>query len=210
MHRSLRRSLAVLAVLALPAAPAVAGAQAGTTPFRAGQWGAEFSATNSINLLGLDETDDLQFAFPSVGFLKFRSPTAAWLVDVSASFQSLSAEVDGEEVGDSDGFGLGLRLGSRSYRSLSARTLGFTSFGGQASFGSIDDDGDETSTRGLGVFGELGGAYMVTSNLSLGASFGGALDYVSRTQENPFGPEVETSGVRLRVGQTRLLVTLFF
>src|SRR5688500_10266577 len=58
------------ALFLLGAAPAAAQDAAGTLPFRRGQWGAEFSATTSVPAESTTD-DELRFAFPSVGFLRF-------------------------------------------------------------------------------------------------------------------------------------------
>lgn len=214
---TMRITLAAVAIF-LAAAPATAQDAGKTLPFRRGQWAAEFSATTSIPAEPASD-DELRFAFPSVGFLRFLSPSKAILVDASFSVSSDEQELNipngptsSEKVSST---ALGLRAGLRGYRALSSRATGFGSLG--LTFGTLGgtlEDPDlpdevERSGTSFGGFAELGGAYMVTPNISLGASFGASL--VRREVEETLQEASYTeNGMRLLVGQTRLLVTLYF
>ncbi len=138
-------------------------------PFRAGQWGAEFTASD----------------FSGVGALRFTSSRSAWLIDVQGRFTRQSGDSDSpsrfEIVSDSDA--LQLRLGWRRYGTVAPRVVrhvGFGVLGGYRSSEqspgafSISAPFSFESTRSdysAGVFAEAGAQWLITSNLGLGATW---------------------------------------
>ncbi|HEX4573586.1 MAG TPA: hypothetical protein VH158_00545 [Gemmatimonadales bacterium] len=167
-------SLRLLVSILLSCAPVLLSAQAtpapDTLPFRTGQWAAQFSGG----------------AFASLGFLRFTAPTRAWLVDfvLSGGHAHDQSRVNDSLV--SDGFRsnafVTARLGRRFFQSrgksvLTAQTVGVLagfshSCDGNTLQGTYCDNGWTA-----GVFGELGGAYLITQRFSIGGSAGASFTY---------------------------------
>jgi hypothetical protein len=122
VHRtSPARTLATLATLALsvPLAPAVGLAQSpaavDTLPFRAGQWGAQFSMSGDV--FGL-------------GALRFRTRSRAWALDGAFTVRHQERESPGlvSETRETSGF-VRARLGQRGYGAVAPRAAGFVGGG---------------------------------------------------------------------------------
>jgi len=160
--------------------PGIAAAQEATrpdtTPFHAGQWAAQFG---------------LGFNLTSLGLLKFRSPTSAWLVDAGLSGHHTETRL-GSSVAMDSRFTVGLRLGRRRYHLARAQgrvaafhtlgvSAGFQHFGFTQPFGPAG----ESNGWNAGLFGDIGGSYLVSSNLSLGATAGLSLSYNRSKTKNP-------------------------
>lgn len=159
-------------------APAVASGQGvtpDTTPFHRGQWAAQFGAGTS---------------FASLGFVRFATPTRAWVLDFHLSG---GHSHDTAHHGDSllaDGFTssavVNTRVGRRFYQArgkvvASFQTVGvlggFTHRcqGGSNAFSFCDNGWD------AGAFAEFGGLYLVSPRLSLGGAADASFMY-QRTQ----------------------------
>lgn len=174
------RRLAVLAGTLLLTFPFAAHGQSATTDstgFRAGQWGAEFTLGTGNGVAS------------GVGALRFFSDRRALLLDVNGRFTRASGDAPLRGTESS----LNLRIGPRWYRPVKGRVLQYISVGVIAShdrrenpiFTSSLDPITQSTTKsyGGGAFGEVGGSWMVTSQLSLGASWQGAVQYARNTQD---------------------------
>ena len=126
-----------------------------TASFRPGEWGVGFILRNSVT---------------SAGVLRFNTPTHAWVLDGSASFdrQSLSSSTSGDETERS--FSLAAQLGPRWYHAMSghvARYLGLGVSGGfaRSEFAPTESHANNWS---VGAYGEAGMQYLITRYLGLG------------------------------------------
>lgn len=201
------RPLALAAALLLAAAPAAA--QQGDTsavPFRPGQWGSQFSFDGQ---------------FVSAGFLRFRSPTAAWVVDAGLSIERVSVEDDQvAEDRDLANDAYFLQLGHRGYGPVASRVVSYRGFG---VFGSAYRDEQpqfgtpqrlEQTGGQAGAFAEIGATWMVTPHLGLGAGAQINASYRWREYriESPLaGDEKQrATGWGVDVGRVRARISLFF
>lgn len=201
----MRNVVGAIAVTLVAVLPLDIAAQAtDSLPFRAGQWGAEFSVTGS---------------FASAGLLRFSSKRGAWLLDAGAS---IGKEDRSNDSYDSDFSAVRLRIGRRWYRSLGSRVLQYASLGPAVSYDranyatpanpSANYDGD-ASVWSAGVFGELGAGWLVTPQLSLGAVWGGSASYTRRTAEVTVLQTPQTQKItwwNAQVGSVALKVSLYF
>jgi hypothetical protein len=147
-----------------------------SSPFRRGQWAAQFGAGSST---------------ASFGFLKFRSPRRALVLDFRINGghgESLVTDSSGTRFSSLFSRAtVDIRLGVRQHR-LGRRVIPFYSLGilggfshltsVAAGFSGVDDNG-----WSAGVFGDVGAAYMITPNLALGATGTLTLRYASETRE---------------------------
>ena len=193
------------AVHAAPLAAQAAAADSAALPFRRGQWGVEV---------------DLVSGFSHIGFLHFRSERAAWIVGLS--FNGGKSRNEFDAAGDSldyvreyDNVSANVSAGLRRYRPINRRGVAYTtigaSVGGHASVVEYDDGetyGDSHSWRG-GVFGEVGGAWLVTRNLTLGASYSIGFSYSRSVLYGP-GSRSTQSGFGAGGGNSNLLATIVF
>ena len=143
------------------------------TPFRKGQWAAQFQAGT---------------AFGSLGFIKFRSPTRALVLDVRIGGQH-SEELTRDSSGASQ-FGhltsnafAQLRFGWRRYSGddRTAKVVSHYSLGLVAGFTHFvfrdPTDSRQTNAWAAGAFGEVGGTYLLTPKFGIGALATATLSY---------------------------------
>ena len=174
------------------------------TPFRGGQWAAQFQAGSS---------------FASLGFVKFRSPTRALVLDVRVSgshSESQATDTAGTRfVGFNSNAFTQLRFGWRRYGAGEAKvvshyTLGvLAGFDHRASGSTVGAFEDNSWTAG--VFGDVGGTYLLTPRFGLGALAAVSLTYSTsvRTQKplNVKGRDWQIGGSAVSAA---LIATLFF
>lgn len=139
-------------------------------PFHRGEWAAQFAGA---------------FTFTSVGFLKFRSPAKALVLDIRVG-GSHGEEIDTDSTGPHFAdlhsvANVNLRFGLRHYHSSGPRLAGYYSFGlvgGFAHFVS-KSPGFRSQTNGwnTGVFGDVGASYFLAPKFSVGATIGGEISY---------------------------------
>jgi hypothetical protein len=175
-----------------------------STPFRRGQWAAQFAAG---------------FDFNTVGFLLFRSPTRALLLDVELG-GGHSEMLTGDSTGlqfagvNSNAF-TQLRFGWRRYSGGEPKIATHYTVGVLGGFehAAVSSSGNSQQRNGwtAGLFGDLGATYLVTPHLGLGALASASLSYFTATVET------QPSGVKNRLwnlggsGITGSIVaTLFF
>ena len=187
--------LALAAALALPAA-VHAQARGSATPFRAGQWGAEFAASND---------------FQSLGMMRFFSARRALAFD--AQLENMSSSVDGSQA-ETGSTSYGLSVGYRMYKNVTSGVVGH--LGGGLRVNSLSTDvttaggaTTETNTRGYGPFAEIGASYFVTPHLSLGAAYG--LEYLINSSKTEAGATTtESSGHVLGSSPLSVRISLYF
>ena len=176
-----------------------------STPFHKGQWAAQFQAGTAFN---------------SLGFIKFRSPTRALVLDVGiggAHSEDLRTDSTGaNRFGslNSNAF-IRVRLGWRRYRGdgAGAKVVSHYSLGVLAGFNhsaSAFQNGSQQSNGWMaGAFGDIGGTYLVTSKFGIGALATASLSYQNSVSKG--------SGTRSRdwaIGgsavNASLIATLYF
>lgn len=190
-------------------------------PFRAGQWGAEFSASHG---------------FGGIGLMRFSSPGRAWFFNVQAGYTASGSDEEpplSTQFGESDSQGgsASVRLGHRWFRPAGARvvqqlTLGIDVGGAHSSRDAAVDSLRAfdlvQGNRSLGAFAEVGAAWMVTPKLALGAAYGMGARYFSSDADNvrlrhvgSGGPVYDlarqrVSGFDAYLGQFSLRAALYF
>lgn len=173
-------------------------------PFRAGQWGAEFSATGS---------------FGSVGLLRFRSNRSAWLIDVGGNVRS---GTQSDYVTSTDRSSVDLRVGPRWYRPIGPRLMQFATVGPTIGYSYEKSSGGLAGQEimltqhsfGAGIFGELGAAWLVTPQLALGAAWQARAGYSRVTTDHSQEPNFQADGKASQLfadfGSATLRVSLHF
>lgn len=207
----MRPVLALWLVFALCLLPALMSAQdstahSSTTPFRAGQWAAQFEAGSF---------------FGSLGFIRFKSPTRALVLDVR-----LSGSHREDFVSDSGGTqtftGLSsqvfaqLRFGWRYYHGdgkatkiLSHYSVGFLA-GYDHSVTVVPFLSARTNGWSAGVFGDLGGTYLVTPKLGVGALATASMSYGQEYRKPAQGQRTRDWTLGGSALSGSLVATLFF
>ena len=154
-----KRSLMLAAVCVLaPAAREVSAQTSGdttTVSFHAAEWGVGFILQNNVN---------------SAGVLRFSTPTRAWVLDGSASFdrQSQSSSVSGNETARVTN--LNAQLGPRWYHAMSGHVTRYLGLGVSGAYGrsELASTSAHASDWGMGAYGEAGMQYLITRYLGLG------------------------------------------
>ena len=175
-----------------------------STPFRRGQWAAQFSVGSG---------------FSSLGFLKFRSPTRALVLDLrlggSHRESSLDDSTGSHFLGlDSDAF-TQVRFGWRGYRGGATRVVAHYTFGVLAGFDHHAGSGlgssfADNSWMG-GLFGDLGATYLVNAQLGLGALASGSVTYTTgTTEQQATGTKAHHWQIGGSAVSAALVATLFF
>jgi hypothetical protein len=148
-----------------------------STPFRRGQWALQFGAGASL---------------ASVGALKFTTPTRAWLLDLqlTAGHSHSTTRFSSDTVADEffSHAQLTARVGRRFYEVRHREVAGYQTLGVLAGFTHLCSGTSGFQAGGgfcangwtAGAFGELGGAYLLTSHLSIGGGGAASFSY-SRT-----------------------------
>ncbi len=191
--RSLRSAVAV-AALASALAPAAGFAQAAErSPFHARQWGADFNVGSG---------------FVGVGAIHFTAPDRAVVMDLSGDLASFTSNGGGARGNANNAT---LSLGMRRYRSVAPSVEVYRTLGVEANYQhNYDATGPVTTNAwGAGVFGELGGGWMVSPHLLIGANWRVDATYAHTSTKTPGGT---ASGHRLELsfGGVSLIGQLFF
>jgi hypothetical protein len=143
-------------------------------PFRKGQWAGQFTASSEHS---------------NVGVLHFRSPRVAWLINgninLSTGTDKSSRQIDTATYADRNertASFVSLRLGRRVYHPLAFHAGGFYSLGvvggGGWSRSAVSYSSPTSQATGVdrfsqsdwhaGLFGEVGGTYLIIDHVSLG------------------------------------------
>lgn len=181
---------------------------ADTTPFRRGQWAAQFGGGASLLTLGV---------------LRFSSPRSAWVLDARVSGgHGHSESTFADSTGDttftsfSSNAGVTFRVGRRFLRTARRAVVTFFGFGVLGGF-SHDAGGSgrnvgESNGWNAGAFGELGGTYLVNDNFGVGVTSDAAVTYNRSTSKstNPPPSRRTTWSYSASAPNIRLVVTLYF
>jgi hypothetical protein len=143
------------------------------TPFHKGQWAAQFQAGT---------------AFGSLGFIKFRSPTRALVLDLrisGAHTEDLQTDSSGTHFGAlNSNAGGQVRFGWRRYSGdgIGAKVVSHYSLGMLAGFShnasAVPNVGSQQSNGWLtGAFGDIGATYLITSKFGIGVLASASLSY---------------------------------
>ncbi len=141
-----------------------------TLPFHRGEWAAQFAGGGN---------------FTSLGFLKFRVPQKALVLDVRVSVghsEQLTTDSTGSHFNGAESHAnISLRFGWRRYHAVGPKVAAYHSLGllGALSHGVavFPAGGNTTNTWNAGVFGDIGGSYFLTPRLSVGATIAADIRY---------------------------------
>jgi len=206
------------------AAAALAAGSAGaqsprpdSLPFRRGQWGAQ---------LGMGRGPALDRRLPgdrrvSLAALRFSGPRAAWVLD--AAFGVIEHR-ERRQIVDADGVVdrpdatsttmIAVRVGRRRYRAATPRaaayyTLGLVATAHVLHLPYADAPDPFYITAGAGPFADVGGTYLVTRRLGVGASLGTQAIY-GRSWDVHAPSDSRHDFLRAELGAARVEVTVFF
>ncbi len=179
-------------------APMRAKAQASdSTLFRAGQWGAEFSPVD----------------FSSLGVLRFSTPTRAWIAQLRGTLELVDRDENTPQTGLRSNHLLQLQLGHRWYKPVAPAVVQHFTLGALARTSRSEfrfrNDPIVRSGNAFGFVADIGAQWMVTSNLSLGASYGIAA-LVSRNTDNSFSGDSRSTISSAFLGPVSIRAALFF
>jgi hypothetical protein len=182
-------------------------AKSNATPFRKGQWAAQFQAGT---------------AFGSLGFIKFRSPTHALVLDLRISgFHSEELGKDSTGVSQLDVLlsvaSVQARFGWRRYAGDGNRTkvVSHYSFGMLAGFGhsvyTLRQTGySQSNGWTVGAFGDLGGTYLLTPKFGVGALATAQLTYGNSVLKASSGGGSRDWSIGGSAVNAALVATLYF
>lgn len=193
----MRRTLLVSCVVAGVTVGQVVHAQAAPTlPFRAGQWGAEFSVANQ-----------------TVGtILRFDAPDRAWAIGGSLGGTWVWSNTT--PPGDRSSADLSLRISRRRYRALTTGVAGYAALGAGVGLSREWFPGSSRGSLSVGPLGQVGASWFVLPRLSVGAD-AALLVNLFRTRQRevvPGGPTTirTTTGLSVFAGQFGLVGALYF
>lgn len=158
-------------------------ASSDTTRFHGGQWAMQFGGGSSLF---------------SLGVLRFTSSRSAWLLDVATSAQFLDAKSTDKFGGtttsaDEQFVNVDVRVGKRFYQAPRRKVVSFQTLAVEGGFSDQMVDVPQGNVRQtlsyLGLNGEIGGAYMVTSALSLGGTGSISVGHYTVKQDNPLASD---------------------
>ena len=179
-----------------------------TTPFRRGQWAAQFGGGASLVTLGV---------------LRFSSPRSAWVLDARVSgghgrSESTYADSTGDTTFTSftSNAGVTFRVGRRFLRTARRAVVPFLGFGVLGGFshdaGGSGRSGGESNGWTAGAFGELGGTYLVDDNVGVGVTADAAVTYNRSTSKSTTPPPSRrtTWSYSASAPNIRFVATLYF
>lgn len=195
-----RRFLALFAPLTGFAAflltPALAAQSPDSTPFHKSQWGVDFRVGNG---------------FAGVGALHFRSPTRATLIDLSGGYShgsTTNPAIHGNAVDAS------FSIGTRGYHLVDRHVYRWTTLGLSFLYNrQSSTQGAVTQTTegiGAGVFANLGGTWLVTPHLGLGAQWQVDLTYIHGSATSPISGSARSDTVTLELARVALTGQFYF
>jgi hypothetical protein len=125
--------------------------------------------------------------FGSLGLLRFSSPRRAWLFDLQGSggHTHTSANTFTSQATPT------ARLGRRFYQLRATHIASFQTLGISGVFQHQCSNGICTNGWTAGVFGGLGGAYLLTPHLSIGGEMGIQVAY-GYTRSKSYSPFLQT------------------
>lgn len=153
-----------------------------TTPFHGGQWGMQFGGNSNLF---------------SLGILRFTSGHSAWLLDLSNSANVINATSTDNfgttSKADQQFINLDVRVGKRFYQTRHPKVVSFQTLALEG--GLTDQAFDLTGTHYrqtttyVGINGELGGAYLLTSGVSIGGTASFSAGYLSFKGNDSFATQ---------------------
>ncbi|MGH8623315.1 MAG: hypothetical protein ACRET3_14370 [Burkholderiales bacterium] len=176
------------------------------TPFRRGQWAAQFQAGIS---------------FGSLGFIKFRSPTRALVLDLRVNgghSETLRSDSSGANQFSSlsSAANLQARFGWRHFagNGNEAKVVAHYTLGALAGFNhSVSAGfGESSEANGwtAGVFGDIGGTYLLTPKFGIGALASATLSYENAVAKSSSGTKSRRWFLGGSAGIASLVATVFF
>lgn len=177
-----------------------------STPFHKGQWAAQFQAGT---------------AFGSLGFIKFRSPTRALVLDLRIGGQHaerLTTDSSGtNQFGNLNSFASAqLRFGWRRY-SGDGRTAKVVSHYSLGVVGGFSHSASRSVTGGFatnswtaGAFGDVGGTYLLTPKFGIGALAAVAVSYQNGISKDSFGTRSRDWSIGGSALSASLVATVYF
>lgn len=194
-----RGCFALFAQFSLPVlvlAPALAAQAPDAAPFHKGQWGVDFRVGNG---------------FAGVAALHFTSPTRAMLIDVSGGYShgsTTNPALQGNAVNVSVG------LGRRGYHVMDPHVDRWTTLGLSFIYNrqSVTQGGTTQTNQGLGagIFANLGGTWLVTPHLGLGAQWQVDLTYIHGSATSPISGSVTSDIVTVELARVALTGQIYF
>jgi len=181
-------------------------AKANATPFHQGQWAAQFQAGAG---------------FGSLGFIKFRSPTCALVLDLrlgGAHSEELTTDSSGANRFahlNSNAF-TQVRFGWRQYSGdgTAAKVVSHYSFGALAGFNHFAsrDPTGSSQTNGwmAGAFADVGGTYLLTSRFGIGALATASLSYQNSLGKSSLSGRYRDWSIGGSAASASLVATLYF
>ncbi len=196
---------AALVLLPVSALAQDSTARHDATPFHKGQWAAQFQAGT---------------AFGSLGFIKFRSPTRALVLDlriIGSHSEAMLTDSSGTRFsGLHSTASSQVRFGWRRYSGdgPAAKLVSHYSFGALTGFehdvGAGPSGSSRTNRWTIGAFGDVGGTYLVTSRLGIGALATATLSYENGISRSSFGTKLHDWLIGGSALSASLVATLYF
>ncbi len=198
--------VAVLVLLPVVAFGQDSTAKGNATPFHKGQWAAQFQGAT---------------AFGSLGFIKFRSPTRALVLDVrigGAHSEDLRTDSSGNHFGGlNSNASAQVRFGWRWYSGDGTATKVVSHYSLGALFGfshsaSVFPPSGAQQSNGWtgGAFGDIGGTYLVTSKFGIGALASASLSYQRGLRRDSSGGRFRDWSIGGSAVNASLVATLYF
>lgn len=168
----LLRSLAIVSMSCGGVASAQVVSPPDTLPFHRGQWAAQFGAGTS---------------FASLGFLKFTTASHAWLIDLRLNGGHSHTTTSTGDTITIENFTsnavASARVGRRFYQARGKAVASFQTLGALGGYGHQCNGGQPLAAGSCengwnaGVFGELGGVYLLSPRFSIGGSAAASFSY---------------------------------
>ena len=177
-----------------------------STPFHKGQWAAQFQAGTT---------------FGSLGFIKFRSPTHALVLDLRIGGQHAEELTTDSSVSNqfsnlnSSAFAQ-LRFGWRRYGgdARTAKVVSHYSFGVLAGFNHSAQRSPtfyrQANAWTAGAFADIGGTYLLTSKFGIGALATATLSYQNGVTKDSFGVRSRNWSLGGSAMSGSLVATVYF
>lgn len=177
-----------------------------STPFRRGQWAAQFQAGS---------------AFGSLGFIKFRSPTRALVLDLRINgghTEILRSDSGGpnEFTSLNSSANLQARFGWRHYAGdgRGAKVVSHYTIGVLTGFNHFVASGfgesQESNGWSVGAFGDVGGTYLLTPKFGIGALASASIVYQNDAAETSTGLKSRQWTISGSALAAALVATVFF
>lgn len=171
--------------------------------FHAGQWGIAFLPSTSLS---------------EAGVLRFSTPTRAWVLDGSASFDQTILPGSGLFGTDqsTQAINVNALLGPRWYKAMSARLVRFVGLGISAGYANTHASSNPNRFKNwsAGAYGEVGLQYMFVRHFGLGLReiLAATRSDASSTQETGTGTTTTQQSINYHVAlqPVQLAGTVFF